>query len=150
LYGAKQSLLRRWLTLAIVQSGEGYEAFPRLNCDFGYRCFTPDVLILASHRVPVDATGAISDGALKFAPDWVIEIASQQQSQPSAIGNILHCMKHGCRLGWLIDPKERSVLVYQPGRLPDLLAGNEALPILPEVKLTLTVEQLFDSLRLKS
>jgi Uma2 family endonuclease len=78
-----------------------------------------------------------------------IEVLSPDQSQTKVTGNILHCMKYGCQLGWLIDPKERSVLIYLPDRLPDLLAGSDRLPVLAGVKLELTVDQLFDSLRIK-
>jgi hypothetical protein len=38
-------------------------------------------------------------------------------------------------------------LVYQCDRLPDLLTGNDALPVLPEILLELTVEQLLSRLR---
>jgi Uma2 family endonuclease len=32
--------------------------------------------------------------------------------------NILHCLKNGTEIGWLIYPKERSVIVYLPNQLP--------------------------------
>jgi len=44
----------------------------------------------------------------------------QTRARPK-LPNILHCLKHGSRLGWLIDPDERSVLVYPPGQQPELL-----------------------------
>ena len=30
--------------------------------------------------------------------------------------NICHCLKHGTQMGWLIDPSEQTVFVYQPQR----------------------------------
>ncbi|MFM6152201.1 MAG: Uma2 family endonuclease, partial [Sphaerospermopsis kisseleviana] len=64
-------------------------------------------------------------------------------------GNILHCIKHGTKLGWLLDPSERSILVYQPNTLPDLLTGKDRLPVLEGVGLIITVEEIFDWLQIK-
>jgi Uma2 family endonuclease len=145
--GGKHSALQKYLVSAIDQTDSGYEAFPELRCTFGNRSIVPDVAVLANHRIPMDEAGEISSTGIEFAPDWVIEVLSPNQSQTKVTGNILHCMKSGCRLGWLIDPKERSILVYQCDRLPDLLTGNDALPVLPEILLELTVEQLLSRLR---
>jgi Uma2 family endonuclease len=149
MFGGKHSFLRGWLICTLDQLGGGYPAFPRLDCDFGDRCFTPDVVVLANHRVPVDGSGNIADGELQIAPDWVIDILSVEQSRSQVIGNIFHCLEQGSQLGWLIDLEARSVLVYQRDRLPDLLTGSDRLPVLAGVELELTVEQLFDSLRIK-
>ncbi len=56
--------------------------------------------------------GDIAGGGVQFAPPWVIEILSPDQSQTGVTGNILHCLQHGSRLAWLLDPAERSILVY--------------------------------------
>jgi Uma2 family endonuclease len=145
--GGKHSALQKYLLGAVDQTDSGYEAFPELRCTFGDRSIVPDVAVLANHQIPMDETGEIASTGIEFAPDWVIEVLSPNQSQTKVTGNILYCMKNGCRLGWLIDPKERSVLVYQCDRLPDLLTGNDVLPVLPEIPLGLTVEQLFSRLR---
>jgi Uma2 family endonuclease len=87
---------------------------------------------------------------IEESPAWVIEILSPNQSQTKVTGNILHCLRHGSQLGWLIDPNERSVLVYHCDRLPDLLTGTELLPVLEEVELNLSVEQMFGWLRRSS
>jgi Uma2 family endonuclease len=49
-----------------------------------------------------------------IAPDWTIEILSPDQSQTRVTKNILHCLKHGTQMGWLIDPDEQTVFVYLP------------------------------------
>ncbi|MEP0871955.1 Uma2 family endonuclease [Trichocoleus desertorum AS-A10] len=54
---------------------------------------------------------------------------------------------NGGRQAWLIDPKERSVLVYQPDRLPGLLSGADLLSSLAGMALSLSVEQVFAWLR---
>ena len=47
-----------------------------------------------------------------IAQDWTIEILSPDQSQTKVTKNILHCLKYGTQMGWLIDPEEKSVFVY--------------------------------------
>ncbi len=85
-------------------------------------------------------------------PDWTIEILSPDQSQTKVTGNILDCLKHGSRLGWLIDPDERSVLVFPPAQQPELLQEPEEVLPVPELvaDLRLTVGDLFGWLRLES
>jgi len=56
-------------------------------------------------------SGLLQIGRSRFSP----------RPEPDQSWNILHCLKHGSRLGWLIDPDERSVLVYPPGQQPELL-----------------------------
>ncbi|MBD2777390.1 Uma2 family endonuclease [Iningainema tapete] len=146
--GGKHSLLQKRLVAAIDAVGSNYEAFPELRCTFGNRSVVPDVTIIATNQIPVDESGDITNTGIEFAPPWVIEILSPNQSQTKVTGNILHCMKYGSQLGWLIDPSERSVLVYQRDRLPDLLAGADVLPVLLEIKLTLCVDELFTWLKL--
>lgn len=61
---------------------------------------------------------------------------------------ILHSLRHGGQLGWLLDPEERVVLVYHPDRLPEEWTEDAELPVLPGLSLSLTPEQLFSWLRI--
>lgn len=124
-------------------------AFPELRCTFGGRSIVPDVAVFAWERIPVDENGDIAN-VFKAAPDWTIEILSPDQNQTKVTGNILYCLKYGSRLGWLIDPDERVVLVYPPKQQPELLTENDVLPVPDLVKLQLTVADLFGWLRLGS
>ena len=76
-------------------------------------------------------------------PDWTIEILSPDQTTTKVIRNMLHCLKHGSQLGWLIDPEERVILVFRPEQLPTELVGDEVLPVLPTLTLALTVNDVF-------
>jgi Uma2 family endonuclease len=145
--GGKHSTLQKKLVGAIDRSDSDYEAFPELRCTVGDRSIVPDVAVVERDRIPVDETGEITSTGIEFAPAWVIEILSPNQSQTKVTGNILHCMKNGCRLGWLIDPKEKSVLIYKRDRLPELLTGAEQLPVLKDIDLVLTAEQVFNWLQ---
>lgn len=121
-------------------------AFPELRCTFGRRSIVPDVAVFVWQRIPVDQNGDVKNVFLE-APDWTIEILSPDQSQTKVTGNILHCLKHGSKLGWLIDPDERSVLVYPPKQQPELFEEKELLPVPDFIALQLTVEDVFNWLK---
>jgi Uma2 family endonuclease len=145
--GGKHSLLQKRLIGAIDQAGTNYEAFPELRCTFGNRSVVPDVVIIERQQVPTDQNGEIISSGITFAPPWIIEILSPDQSQTRVTGNILHCIHYGTKLAWLLDPSERSILTYQPNRLPNLLSGSELLPVIEGIDLSLTVEQVFSWLQ---
>lgn len=141
--GGKHSLLQKHLVKVIDRLESDYEAFPELRCTFGNRSLVPDIIVISQHQLPLDETGEIISSGIDFAPPWVIEILSPNQSQTKVTGNILHCLRNGSKLGWLVDPSERSILVFQPHCLPDLLTGKDILPVLQDLNLTLTVEEVF-------
>jgi Uma2 family endonuclease len=147
--GGKHSLLQKKLVAVIDTATSDYEAFPEMRCNCGNRSVVPDVLVIATDQIPLDESGDIISSGINFAPIWVIEILSLRQSQTKVTGNILHCIKHGTKLGWLVDPSERSILVYQPNTLPDLLTGTDRLPVLEGVNLIITVEEVFSWLQRK-
>jgi Uma2 family endonuclease len=134
---------------AVAKTQQIAKAFPELRCTFGGRSIVPDVAVFAWQRIPVDENGDIANIFLS-APDWTIKILSPEQSQTKVTGNILHCLKYNCKLGWLIDPEEKSVLVYPPKQQPELLQeAEEVLPV-PEMvgELRLMVGDLFGWLKL--
>ena len=107
-------------------------AFPELRCTFGGRSIVPDVAVFAWERIPVDENGDIAN-VFQSHPDWTIEILSPDQNQTKVTGNILHCLKHGSKLGWLIDPEQKSVLVYPAGKQPELFQETEDLLPVPDL-----------------
>jgi Uma2 family endonuclease len=148
----KHSKLRGELLSAInevVESKKIALAFPELRCTFGGRSIVPDVAVFAWERIPIDEHGDVAN-VFKTYPDWTIEILSPDQSQTKVTGNILHCLKHGSRLGWLIDPGDRSVLVYPPKQQPELLQEEQEILPVPDLvsHFQLTVGQLFGWLKL--
>ncbi|AFY59420.1 Uma2 family endonuclease [Synechococcus sp. PCC 6312] len=119
-------------------------AFPELRCVFGTRAIVPDIAIFTWSRIPLDATGEIADIFLS-APDWVIEILSPDQSQTKLISKISHAIIHGTQMAWLIDPSEKSVLVFSTTYSVRAFAEfDNQLPV-PEFAqdLHLTVGELF-------
>ncbi|NET35735.1 MAG: Uma2 family endonuclease [Cyanothece sp. SIO1E1] len=124
-------------------------AFPELRCTFNGRSIVPDVVVLLWQRIPLDQNGEVAN-IVEAYPDWTIEILSPGQSQTKVTSNILHCLEHGCSLDWLVDPGERCVLAFPPGKQPKVFHhADDALPT-PRflAELTLTVGQLFSWLKL--
>lgn len=136
---------------ALVKSQRIALALPELRCTFGGRSIVPDVAVFAWERIPLDQNGDVAN-VFNAAPDWTIEILSPDQSLTKVTRNILHCLNHGSQLGWLIDPDERSVLVYPAGKQPEFFEeSTEVLPIPDFVnQLQLTVGELFGWLRLET
>ncbi len=121
--------------------------FPELRCTFGNRSIVPDVAIFQWQQIPFNENGEVPDD-FKSPPDWTIEILSPQQKSNKVIGNILHCLNHGCQLGWFIEPDDYSILAFLPRQQPQLLQGSDYLPVLESIPLNLTVSQVFNWLKM--
>jgi Uma2 family endonuclease len=133
----------------IVEERQIAYAFPELHCTFGGQSIVPDIAILRWNRIEFDRDGEPVDDIL-IAPDWTIEILSPEQSSNRVTGKILHCLRHGSQLGWLIDPGDRSVLIFLPNQQPELCQGRDRLAVLDDIDLQLTAEQIFNWLRMGS
>ena len=108
-----QTKLSNVLSDFLEAAGTGL-ALTELRCSFGGAVVVPDVVVLRGDRIPRNANGDIAD-IVEVAPDLTVEILSPPQSPTKEIKNISHCLAHGSELGWLIDPQERTVLVFRPG-----------------------------------
>ncbi|MFM7448721.1 MAG: Uma2 family endonuclease [Leptolyngbyaceae cyanobacterium] len=122
-------------------------AFPELRCTFGGASIVPDVAVFRWGRIPRTDTGRVAN-RFNLHPDWAIEILSPDQSLTKVLGNLLHCSEHGTELGWLLDPAEESILVVFADQRVQLLSSDRPLPILSDIPLLLTVEQVFGCLSL--
>jgi Uma2 family endonuclease len=119
-------------------------AFTELRCTFGNRSIVPDVSVFVWERIPRKENGGVAD-RFEIAPDWIIEILSPGQSQTKLIKKILHCLKHGTEMGWLIDPKEQTVFVFRSQQPPVAFDEPEQLILVPEFarELMLSIGELF-------
>jgi Uma2 family endonuclease len=69
-----------------------------------------------------------------ICPDFVVELRSSSDTLKSLQEKMQEYMDNGARLGWLIDPKNRTVEVYRAGvevevlSNPNELSGEEILP----------------------
>jgi Uma2 family endonuclease len=147
---ARHSRLQGKLTDAINAVAEPQSiayAFPELRCTFAGRSIIPDISVLRWQSIQLGENGEPLDDVL-IAPTWTIEILSPEQSANRVADNILHCLNHGCQLGWLIDPNDYSVLVFQPQQQPELFRQQQELSMLSEIELGLTPEMIFSWLRM--
>jgi Uma2 family endonuclease len=91
-------------------------------------------------RIPLEESGDVAN-VFRTYPDWTIEILSPVPTQQKSSVNILHCLNQGSRLGWLIDPDQRSLFVYPSGQQPEWYTESaEKLPVpnlVAEFQLTL-------------
>ncbi|MGB3239205.1 MAG: Uma2 family endonuclease [Geitlerinemataceae cyanobacterium] len=125
-------------------------AFPELRCTFGGRSIVPDIAVFTWSRIPLDETGDIAN-VFAVHPDWTIEILSPDRSQTKVTSNILHCLNAGSLMGWLIDPKEKSVFAYPEGQQPIFLNQPEQLIPTPAfiTDFHLSIGKLFNWLKPK-
>lgn len=56
-----------------------------------------------------------------ICPDFVIELRSPSDRLPRLQNKMREWITAGVRLGWLIDPEERTVSIYRPDREPEVL-----------------------------
>jgi len=137
---------------AVTEDKQIALALPELRCTFGNRSIVPDVAVFRWERLPINAEGEI-ENVFSIYPDWVIEILSPEQAPMRVIGNILHCLKHGTEMGWLLFPKERSLLIFQRDRQPIEInseinvAQKLLVPNFLEAELNLTVDRVFGWLK---
>jgi Uma2 family endonuclease len=122
-------------------------ALPELRCVFDGAAIVPDVAVFRWERIPRQESGRIAN-RFESHPDWAIEILSPNQSQTQVLRNLLHCCKNGTELGWLILPEEAGILAVHPNQRIELLEGIDPLPVLSDINLSLTVEQIFNWLNI--
>lgn len=142
----KHSTLQTRFGNRINQVGEPQKlafAFSELRCTFGGRSLVPDIAVFEWSRIPLNANGEI-ENRFEIVPDWTIEILSPDQNPTRVINNILFCLNHNAKLGWLIDPEEKLVLVFKPQQQPEGKEGGDILPVLDVLSdLQLSADDLF-------
>jgi Uma2 family endonuclease len=143
----RHSILQKRLTAEVDSQTADYTALPKLRCTFGGRSIVPDVAVIAWNRINLNEAGEPEDDFTK-SPDWTIEILSPDQKANRVIDNIQDCLKHGSKLGWMIDPDDYSVLIFTPQQEPEVCRGDRQLKVIAGVQLTLTPQQIFAWLKL--
>lgn len=117
-------------------------AFPELRCTFGANTVVPDIAVFRWARIPRQPSGRVAN-RFELHPDWAIEILSPEQSQTKVLEKLLFCSEQGTELGWLIDPDVESVLTVAADQRVQILSGKRTLPVLNEIPLSVTVEEVF-------
>jgi Uma2 family endonuclease len=104
----------------------------------------PDIAVFRWQRIPRQPNGRVAN-RFDLYPDWTIEILSPEQSQTRVTRNILHCLANGAEMGWILDPEESSIFVYEPNQVMRLFdQPRMRLPVPSFAKsIELTTEQIF-------
>jgi Uma2 family endonuclease len=106
---------------------------------------SPDAAWIANERWET-LTPAARQGFAQICPDFVIELASPTDQIPRLRQKLEEYLANGARLGWLINPAERTVQVYRVGResvvidRPNRLSGEAVL-----AGFALDLTEIFDS-----
>jgi Uma2 family endonuclease len=128
----KHSILQTELSSTINQLGKSRKlalALTELRCTFGGRSIVPDIAVFEWSRIPIDEDGEIANKFESY-PDWTIEILSPDQSPNRVINKIIFCINQGTKLGWFIDPNDKSVMIFQPNKLPEVKYNADILPVI--------------------
>jgi Uma2 family endonuclease len=107
---------------------------------------SPDVSFMAKERL--QGLDDIPDGFLEGAPDLAVEILSPSNTVAEIHDKLVEYFENGARLVWVINPKEKYVLVYRSSQEPDrLLKSVDSLDGEEIVSgFTLPVAELFQKL----
>lgn len=100
---------------------------------------SPDASWVLRSRL-ADLTSEAKERFLPLCPDFVVELRSPSDRLPDLQAKMAEYRDNGARLGWLIDPQERRVHVYRPGRPAEVLDAPAEVsgdPELPELVLDL-------------
>ena len=62
-----------------------------------------------------------------LCPDFVLELRSFSDRLPDLQAKMEEWMENGCRLGWLIDPKEGKSYVYRPDQVVEIVVGKDVI-----------------------
>jgi Uma2 family endonuclease len=87
---------------------------------------SPDAAWTAEARI-LQLSKKSQEGFRHLAPDFVIEIKSDTDRLPVVREKMREWIANGSRLGWLINPDDRSVEIYRPDREPEVRTGVESI-----------------------
>lgn len=75
-----------------------------------------------------------------ICPDFVLELRSRTDRLPALQAKMQEYIANGARLGWLIDPKPKTIHIYRPNADPEILVNPAELSgenVLPKFRLKL-------------
>ena len=68
-----------------------------------------------------------ADGFWHLCPDFVIELKSDNDRPRVLAEKMKEYLANGAQLGWLIDPKNRTVTIYRPNGEVEILTGIDSI-----------------------
>jgi Uma2 family endonuclease len=133
----------------LVEPPRVASAFSELRISFGGRSYVPDVAIYRWDRIPVDANGEVGDDFLE-PPDVAVEIVSPDQSVTKLVRRCLWYVGYGAKAALLIDPGEKSILLFRPDQIPQSIESDGPVDLRDvSAGVILSAQELFDSLKVR-
>lgn len=71
---------------------------------------------------------------LPLCPDFAVELVSETDDVEDTQAKMQEYLDSGLELGWLINPKDKQVIIYRPNQIPEILqfptslSGEDVLP----------------------
>jgi Uma2 family endonuclease len=102
--------------------------------DASFRCFPDDAdrfrradiaLIVMERMTPAEYE---SSGFIAICPDLVVEVVSPNDLYSDVTIKRNEWLAAGAKLVWIVDPNDRSVTAYQPGKRPSVYEVGDTLP----------------------
>jgi Uma2 family endonuclease len=103
-------------------------AFPELRTTFGGRSRVPGVSVYLWGRTPRTDTGEVVD-LFTDPPDIVAEIVSPGQRVNALVTRCVWFVSNGVRVALLVDPDDRSIIVFRPDTVPAARRGDDAVDL---------------------
>ena len=103
-------------------------------------CFEPDISFVSNEHMKVILPHGDLDGIFHGGPDLAVEVLSPSDSITKTERKMHLYLSYGTRLGWMVDPKNKTVRVYRRGESFELITGDRFLTgnsVLPGFKVSL-------------
>jgi Uma2 family endonuclease len=122
-------------------------AFAELRTIFGGAAYVPDVSVYRAERIHWTASGEFPDDFTE-PPDVAVEIVSPGQGVNTLVRKCIWYVENGVRLALLVDPGDRSVLLFRPSALPRALRGRDQIDLAEVLPgFNASVDDLFSALK---
>lgn len=136
--GGKHGILTIRLGAALVQHVEANNLGEAFGAETGFILTTnpdtvraPDAAFVSRERIP---PGDFPEKFWPGAPDLAVEVISPSDTLYEVEEKIEEYLEAGVKLIWIVNPKKRTVTIYQPNIEPqtlreaDTLDGREVVP----------------------
>jgi len=123
-------------------------ALPELRITYGDCSRVPDLAVYRWERIPVDERGEIADDFVE-PPDLVVEIVAPRETGNWLVRRCLSLVTEGVKIVLLVDPVDRSVLLFRPGQQVRAACGADQLDLADVLPgFTISAQEIFDDLTL--
>jgi Uma2 family endonuclease len=114
-----------WMWAKKDGRGEGYDSSAGFRLPNGARR-SPDASWIRKDRVAA-LPKEQQKRFYQLCPDFVVELRSSTDRIRRLKAKMEEYMANGAELGWLIDPEDRTVWIYRPGRAAECVANPERI-----------------------